>query len=271
MSSFNELLQAGTCRFNNKIKKTCAPLFEFLNLNEFWYFKISNAGFSVYFGSNPGWAEYYASQKFYLRSPFHCHPKFYSEGICVLRSMLDQEDKKYFKAGCGSFDTYPGLLLINRISDGVEGFGFSSPSCNEVQLRMLLCELPLLKLFSEKFKEENASLFSVLDDHQINLAEVMGPVFYQNRFAAAFPNRSAQRAGLLEKMGVTGRLTAREVEVIKLVLLGYSSGKIAPQIYLSKRTVEHHIERIKLRLGCDSKAELIQKARELERLGFLNG
>ena len=136
---------------------------------------------------------------------------------------------------------------------------------------MLLCELPLLKLFTQKFREDNQLLFSAIDDYPIDLTRVIGPDFYKNRFSGILPNRSAQRQAVLKKMGVDfeRRLTSREIEILKLLLLGYSAGKVATQIHLSKRTVEHHIERIKDSLGCDSKAELIQKGIELERIGCL--
>ena len=96
MSPYDDLLRLVTCRHNERVKNFCAPLFDFLNLSEFWYYKITDNGLLTYFGSNPAWSEYYASQKYYLKSPFHCHPKFYSEGVCVLRSIPDQTVEKKF-------------------------------------------------------------------------------------------------------------------------------------------------------------------------------
>jgi len=271
MDPYDYLLSGVTCRHNDTIKKACAPLFAFLNLNEMWYYKITHGGFKTYLGSNPAWSERYASQKHYLNSPLHCHPKFYSEGVHILRAIPDKGVENVLKDSRDTFSTHPSLLLINRIPDGVEAFGFSSPSDSEEQVHMMLCELQMLKLFTRKFQDENRSLFSVLDDHQINLAEIIGPRFYQNRFSVV-PNRHAQRKAFLQKMGIdcNSPLTSREIEVEKLLLLGLSASKVAQEVYLAKRTVEHHIERIKDKLGCGSKTELIQKARELEQFGFLN-
>lgn len=57
--------------------------------------------------------------------------------------------------------------------------------------------------------------------------------------------------------------TKREEEVLLHVLRGCSARMIAERLNLSKRTVEHHIENIKLKSGCASKYELIVKFQEL--------
>ena len=52
-------------------------------------------------------------------------------------------------------------------------------------------------------------------------------------------------------------LTAREREVLRLVVDGLSNQQIADRLFLSKRTVEHHVGHIMTKLGTETRAEAI--------------
>lgn len=66
------------------------------------------------------------------------------------------------------------------------------------------------------------------------------------------------------------RLTQREVDVLKQVILGYSAKKIALHLQISFRTVETYIEILKLKLGCCKKAEIIEKSIKLGLIDLFN-
>ncbi|MEV4714089.1 helix-turn-helix transcriptional regulator [Micromonospora sp. NPDC049374] len=65
---------------------------------------------------------------------------------------------------------------------------------------------------------------------------------------------SAQDAG-------RGSLSDREVEVARLVLAGRTHREIGSQLYVSPKTVEHHVARIRAKLGAGSRAEMIAALR----------
>ncbi|SDT80965.1 LuxR C-terminal-related transcriptional regulator [Actinoplanes derwentensis] len=58
-------------------------------------------------------------------------------------------------------------------------------------------------------------------------------------------------------------LSAREREVGALVLAGMTYKQIAGRLYLSAKTVEHHMARIRQRLGCADRHELLSRLREI--------
>jgi two-component system response regulator NreC len=76
-----------------------------------------------------------------------------------------------------------------------------------------------------------------------------------------------QLGGLIAAMpetapGPPDNLTEREVEVLKLVALGYTNAEISAQLYLSVRTIESHRAHIQQKAGRSTRAELVAYARE---------
>ncbi|ONI84526.1 hypothetical protein ALI22I_28650 [Saccharothrix sp. ALI-22-I] len=61
----------------------------------------------------------------------------------------------------------------------------------------------------------------------------------------------------------TGGLSERELAVGKLVLAGSTHREIGAQLYIAPKTVEHHVARIRTKLGAASRAELLAALREI--------
>ena len=63
--------------------------------------------------------------------------------------------------------------------------------------------------------------------------------------------------------GASAVLSEREVEVGRLVLAGQTHKEIGAQLYLSPKTVEHHVARMRTKLGATTRADLLAALREL--------
>lgn len=62
--------------------------------------------------------------------------------------------------------------------------------------------------------------------------------------------------------GHTG-LTSKELRTLRYVTLGYTAKQIADKLSRSPRTIETHIENLKIKLGSNNKSELIETAVKL--------
>ncbi|SCL27692.1 regulatory protein, luxR family [Micromonospora pallida] len=59
------------------------------------------------------------------------------------------------------------------------------------------------------------------------------------------------------------RLSGREQEVAELVLAGLTYKQIGDQLFISAKTVEHHVARMRSRLNCASRSELLARLRSI--------
>lgn len=94
--------------------------------------------------------------------------------------------------------------------------------------------------------------------------------------AAGFLSKSIDSQTLIEKIcqindgllacdenPIENPLTKREEEVLKELITGKTNTQIAKDLYISERTLYHHIENIYEKLSVENKVELYAKALEL--------
>ena len=79
------------------------------------------------------------------------------------------------------------------------------------------------------------------------------------RAGAPVPRRGRGASAVPRDLQVHG-VTSREMDVLALVGDGLSNVAIAERLYLSPRTVEKHVERLKDKTAADSRAELARIA-----------
>lgn len=72
---------------------------------------------------------------------------------------------------------------------------------------------------------------------------------------------------VLRRTADGGRLSPREVELLRLIALGYTSVEIAAKLRLSRRTVETHRARILQQLELRTRAELVRFALDRHLIG----
>lgn len=81
----------------------------------------------------------------------------------------------------------------------------------------------------------------------------------QSATSPASVNTPSTVSSEVEKLG----LTARELDVVRLIAQGQSNTEIASQLFVSDATVKTHINHIFSKLGARDRAQVIVKARQL--------
>lgn len=74
---------------------------------------------------------------------------------------------------------------------------------------------------------------------------------------------SIPRGPIRQTLSNPAGLTSRQLEVLGLIVSGMSNGEIATQLFVSKKTVEHHVSAVFSKLGVTTRAKAIAAASRL--------
>jgi two-component system response regulator FixJ len=88
-----------------------------------------------------------------------------------------------------------------------------------------------------------------------------------HRALATSVRRQEAASAVAALRGRHARLTAREAQVMALVVAGHSNVSIAGQLGLSQRTVEHYRAQVMIKMEAASLAALVQAAAALGEAG----
>lgn len=254
-------------RFEQKFRRFCRPLKDFLRINQFYHYRLTHSGHYAVIGLHTEWEEYFFSEKFHLSFPYFRHPRYIESGQALPQVINEKKFKQVLYEGEKKFNVNLSLVVMEKTAEGVDAFGFGLASADLSHHLALYNELPLLRLFIEHFRQEFKGLSPAFDEYQVDFASAIGQPFYQPICAHSI--KPSDRTRFLEQMGMLSEipLSSQDKRTLRYLLDGYSAPHTAEMMLLSPRTVEHRLERLKEKFGCFSKTELIQKARLLEKLG----
>jgi DNA-binding CsgD family transcriptional regulator len=165
-----------------------------------------------------------------------------------LRQLADQKN---------IFNHDYAFMLIKKDKHFCEYNIFYSETNKQDALNFYLNNLALLEGFVDFFKTQVQAnkIINKIQGHPIVAAWRNPQLSRQICHTTGIQQSSPVRNFLPVK------LTCREIEVCHKVILGESSSEISSSLYISAKTVNRHIENVKVKLGVCKKSELIKKLR----------
>ncbi len=264
MSDFNMMNRKITQLMDNSIKRFCSPLISKFDITHFYHMMLTNSGEFAAGGLNHDWHEcFYSGNELYHILPYF-HLIKSSPGKIIFTQTIENEYwKKLLNTATKKFNVHLGLHISFQTNEGQEAFGFGLKTADPFKHMSLLNELHLIHIFIKEFRNKFGN--SYLKNNLIDVATPVGRSFYD------IPRLKSASKSLLHCKTITTQnpFTKRETDVIPHLLNGLSASCIAEKLSKSKRTVEHHLERMKEKFDCTTKSELIQKCRQLESFGLL--
>lgn len=131
---------------------------------------------------------------------------------------------------------------------------------------LYLNNMERLRLYCAYFRDETTSLLN-----PINFGKITGKTFYQK--ADQNIDKEAQKKffhwlnAQTNNLDLYKPLSVREMECLKLLLEGMPASQIAEELSITTRTAEHHLDHIKDKLLCSSKAEIFSFISKLKKCG----
>jgi two-component system response regulator NreC len=134
-------------------------------------------------------------------------------------------------------------------------------------LRQLRDRLPALQIVMLASDDDPGSAVAVLDGSVAGLVlrsaaeqDLASAVRHAARGEQYLSLPLSERLAALYSAATEGKLSIRETEILRLLVLGHTSVEIARRLRLSPRTIETHRARIHSRLGLETRAELVRYA-----------
>jgi DNA-binding CsgD family transcriptional regulator len=248
----------------DKLTRFCQPLVDMLDVSQFYHYVMTRQGHIAAVGLHTELQEYLvSSSEWHDFTPYVYHNMDNLNGVVFTQALPNDDWKRNYDYAAQKFDVHLSLQVSQKTAFGIEGFGFGLKTANPSQHLAFLNHLPLLRIFISEYKKTlNTNL---LHEHLVDAASLTGPDFFDASKAGTMGFKNV----LLGKMMVksVNPLSPRESEIADLLLQGYSAFQIGEILFRSNRTIESHIERIKDKLDCSRRSDLIQKLGELKSMG----
>lgn len=248
-SNLNDLINRYTIRYSDKLKKICEPLDTYLRMPKFAYYSIENDGRFGVVCNYPEGHEDFFGQKLYMNCPYLTHPGLFRSGYALIpattnQNLLANEDFSHL------------FLILKKQADKMEGFFFSAPDLKPQTCRRVVNQIDLLNQFCLYFKRETHDLMMRIHEDGYNLHQAKGNAFLTRDANLPLSSQNVRTQEYFKKIN---HLTRQEQACLDLFKQGNTAKMTAEVLGLSRRTVEHHFDRIKDKLGCSSKWELLDK------------
>lgn len=159
------------------------------------------------------------------------------------------------------FNIGNGIIHVKHLEDKTEIFSFASKPEYKHVLDFYMNNLNFLKRFANYFVQSADNIIQIADQQRITPPK--GMVLSQPEHRKQICNKES--LPLIERFMNEisypfNLLSDRESESYRLLIQGYSNTEISKHLGLSTKTVDVYINRIKAKLGCENRKELIKKA-----------
>jgi DNA-binding CsgD family transcriptional regulator len=245
----------------NDVADICEPLQKYLQIAHFSFVRIYDNGERAHLSMNPELQEFFY-KKFHTyvqRDNLTNNTKGLHNGYTRWDDMFTFElfsDVKQY------FNTANGLVLVNKENDFVELMFIGGIAADLEGTERYIAHLDLLEQFLVYFKQRAAHLLTKAEKQRILTPATPVTTPLPKIYSSL---TSARRQQFLQELNSDRlKITPREHECLQYIAQGLSMKQIAEQCgNISPRTVEHHLENIKSKFGCNKMTQVINKASEL--------
>lgn len=217
-------------------------------------------------GSNFPWLEDYYHQEFHKIGSFNKHPARYESGIYIWN---DVGDRRLFQFARDHHDIGGGITIAEKQPDGCAFYFIGGTVDDRNITNFLVNNIGLLKKYIAYFQSENRTIIASASQHRVSLSLPDDPenvasnsdesclLAESQTKIEAFLKVIQPKHIYLTKDNREIMLTKAECRCLSLLLRGKTAEETATALFISKRTVEKHLERVREKLDCHNKLQLI--------------
>lgn len=252
MTNFQELILDSMIKPLATVKRLCQPLADYLRIVNFCYLRIYEDGRVVHLTNCMNLCDFFYEDKCYVSHPYFRKPSLFEAGVTLIPLAVDDCLRKKSQ---DLFKTDQMCMILKKCEDFAEVSIFAPENLAQQDCNILMNRLHLLDKFATYFRREAQTL---INDSLEVCANVKNDI--KELFDATDPGIPLYRNDLKEQafLKTILPLTPREKACLQLFKTGHSAQATGAKLKISQRTVEHHFENIKMKLGCHSKWDLLE-------------
>lgn len=252
MNDFNEMVKQYTVKHNRKINTITAPIKQLIGDCSFAFSKIEWDGSYFTISDDPYIQEFYYGTNLFMKNPYNSHPDLIRSGMLLIPNFYDLPYKKILHE---SLKLEYGFIIIQNVGDAIECFYFDCFIKDKINPNKFFTHLDLIKKFIKYFKREAKSMLIEMRKDGFNMKQAKGPAFYKIDPSDPLANKDPNVDRFLK---IIAPLSKRERQCLQLFKEGKSAQSTGAILGISQRTVESYFDNIKNKLGCYSKADLLE-------------
>ena len=245
---------------SSEVDGICLPIKK-LGITIFNYLKSFNDGTQINFSNNRVWIEDYYKLELYRSSLFEHHPDNYETGVFLWPYNIN--NIKFIKHIKTKFNSGNGITIIEKKPDGCEFFSFSGNINDRWLINFYINNLAVLKKFTFYFKHVFNNTLKKAKKNKIILPRSWGQLTLENyNILFSTQDHISELRKIVNQSSpwnIAEILSNREMEIVKQLMLGKTAKEIGRFLRISYRTVEKHLENIKLKLNCNNKTKIVSK------------
>jgi DNA-binding CsgD family transcriptional regulator len=241
------------------IQDICSPLSQF-GITMFTYSRIFNGGKRLYMCSDPIWVERYITQEFQDEIDHFAH-YVPLDGVQYALWEGFKRDKVF--DGLYNHNMGNGFSIYEKHKEYVDFFDFASHKDNNQMNNLYLNNIDLMLRFIEYFKEKISLIVDFEDKKNVlipkkftSFDEIPRCENISLKKDSIFFNQSLDENKILYKNEIFN-LTHRELETLRLLSEGKTVKEISRSLRISHRTLDSHLQRVKIKFGAATKGDLI--------------
>jgi DNA-binding CsgD family transcriptional regulator len=251
------------------ISTICKPLEDF-GITFFHYVRRFPDSSRINISNKPEWIEQLYTDNLYLGGALDWNNKYYQTSYFLWSTLTTQKIYIYARE---KFDVDHGITLIKKLPDNsVEFAHFGAKKADGHVINFYLANIDFLNRFVLYFKEQADTLINKAIQNKIIVPIYNRKVNQQDLKIITqghienlwerhrdFLCKTKIKKYQMETQYGPVKLTNRELDCLIGFLEGKTASEIADTVFRSKRTIEKHLEHIRQKLCCNTKAELIAK------------
>jgi DNA-binding CsgD family transcriptional regulator len=246
----------------SEIQNICNPLVDTLKVKYFRYMRLFNDSSRFILCNMPEVMQFFYEEGHYpLTWLDNAKPEpYWKNGYLTwavsklfnsnAHHKLEQDIKKYFRI-C------QGVVLTHKGKDFIEIFDFASDNSEIYNI-----QIKTLRHFNFYFKQRASKLIQASHSEKLIVPTLLNSKI---EYPLSLHENVFIKQTEIKKYFLTGQwegiyLTQRELDCLNWCIAGKSADEAAILLNINKRTYEHHLERIKIKLGCYKQTQLVDIA-----------